>query len=131
MESPVDFRGKPLVLNFWASWCFPCQTEMPLLESASRNADGLVQFVGVDTDDSRGPAITFLRLHHVTYPTLSLADGTGSIGTAYGLIGLPITVFVSADGTMLGRHIGQLDAATLRAALKLAFGRSGAAAETG
>jgi cytochrome c biogenesis protein CcmG, thiol:disulfide interchange protein DsbE len=120
--SLVDFRGKPLVLNFWASWCFPCQTEMPLLESASRAAHGSVQFVGIDTDDSRSAAVSFLRQHHVSYLSLYLADGSGTVGTAYGLIGLPITVFVSADGTMLGRHVGQLQAATLRAALKTAFG---------
>lgn len=120
--SLADFRGKPLVLNFWASWCFPCQTEMPLLESASRGAGGTVQFVGVDTDDTRSAAVAFLRQHHVDYPSLYLSSGTGSVGNAYGLIGLPITWFISADGTVLGRHIGQLDAATLSAAMKLAFG---------
>jgi cytochrome c biogenesis protein CcmG/thiol:disulfide interchange protein DsbE len=119
--SLADFRGKPLVLNFWASWCFPCQTEMPLLESASREERGRVQFVGVDTDDTRTTALAFLRQHHVDYRSLYLTSATGSVGNAYGLIGLPITWFISADGTVMGRHIGQLDAATLRAALKQAF----------
>jgi thiol-disulfide isomerase/thioredoxin len=122
-----DLRGQPTVLNFWASWCFPCQTEMPLLESASRAERGSVRFVGIDTDDTGGAAITFVRQHHVSYPALSLASGTGTLGAAYGLVGLPITVFVSADGTELGRHIGQLDAATLKAALNQAYGRPGRA----
>lgn len=119
--SLADFRGKPLVLNFWASWCYPCQTEMPLLESAYRSDHGAVQFLGVDTDDKRQAAIAFLARAHVTYPSLSLPH-QGSVSSAYQLVGLPITVFISAGGVLEGRHIGQFNAATLKAALKLAFG---------
>ena len=66
----ADFRGRPLVLNFWASWCYPCQTEMPLLESAFRSARGAVQFIGVDTDDRRKAAAAFLARTHVSYVSL-------------------------------------------------------------
>ncbi len=117
-----DFRGRDLVLNFWASWCFPCQSETPVLESAYRAAHGAVQFVGVDTGDTRGAALAFASRKHVTYPLLSLPDLHGKVVTEYGLPGLPVTVFVSAQGTLLGEHIGQLDAATLRAAMTEAFG---------
>jgi cytochrome c biogenesis protein CcmG, thiol:disulfide interchange protein DsbE len=117
----ADFGGRPLVINFWASWCYPCQTEMPLLESAFRSDHGAVQFLGIDTDDKRGAAIRFLDRVHVTYPSLFMPE-RGPVAVSYDLIGLPITVFVSANGTLVGRHIGQLNGPTLRAAIMLAFG---------
>lgn len=113
-------RGKDLVLNFWASWCFPCQTEMPILESAYRSEDGQVRFVGIDSNDARDAAVRFLHKVHATYP--SLFDPSGQVANAYHLYGLPTTLFISPRGTVLGRHIGQLDAATLQAALREAFG---------
>jgi len=120
--SLADFRGKPLVVNFWASWCFPCETEMPILESTYRSVHGAVQFLGIDTGDSRGAALRFLAQVHVTYPQLSLADLHGEVVTSYGLPGLPTTVFISPSGRIVGKHFGQLDAATLHAALTEAFG---------
>lgn len=117
-----DFRGKPLVLNFWASWCYPCRTEMPLLESAERSENGSVQFVGIDTNDTRGAAAAFLARTHVSYVSLFLPK-PGRVSSSYELIGLPITVFISAGGRVLGRHIGQFNRATLEAALALAFGK--------
>jgi hypothetical protein len=59
---------------------------------------------------------------HVTYPSLYLDNPASPVVSAYGLIGLPITVFISSGGTVEGRHIGPLNAATLAAALKVAFG---------
>lgn len=121
--SLADFRGKPLVVNFWASWCYPCQTEMPLLQSSYRSERGSVQFLGIDTNDRRAPAVRFLARTRVTYPCLVLSDPASPLTAAYGLIGLPITVFISPTGIVVGRHIGQINAATLKAALTLAFGR--------
>lgn len=114
-----SLRGHDVVLNFWASWCFPCQAEMPVLQAAHR-ADPTVLFVGVDTNDTRAAAMGFLGRVHVSYQTLY--DPHGSTATAYGLVGLPTTVFVSRQGKVVGRHAGQLDAATLAAALRQAFG---------
>ncbi|HUY63006.1 MAG TPA: TlpA disulfide reductase family protein [Acidimicrobiales bacterium] len=122
--SLADFRGKRLVLNFWASWCYPCRTEMPLLESAWQSERGRVTFVGIDSNDTRVSAIDFMEKVHATYP--ALFDPSGQVATAYGLFGLPTTVFISATGKMLGRHIGQIDAVTLQAALRKAFGIAGA-----
>ena len=117
------FDGKPLVINFWASWCFPCQTEMPLLESAYRSDHRAVQFLGIDTDDRRGAAIRYLARVHVTYPSLFMPE-RGPVAISYDVIGLPITVFISARGTLVGRHVGPLNGPTLSAALRLAFGTS-------
>lgn len=119
------FRGHGLVLNFWASWCYPCTKEMPLLEAAYRSDRGKVQFLGIDSGDSSGAAISFLAKVHVTYP--SVFDSQEKLASAYGLFGLPTTVFISADGKVLGRHIGQLDSKTLHEALAEAFGGHGAA----
>ena len=115
-----DFRGKDVVVNFWASWCDPCRTEMSLLESASVSERQKVRFVGIDTNDTRSEALSFLRRVHVTYP--AGFDPNGHAASAYGLYGLPVTVFISASGKMVGRHLGQLDAATLHTALQKAFG---------
>ncbi|HMK62418.1 MAG TPA: TlpA disulfide reductase family protein, partial [Acidimicrobiales bacterium] len=71
-------------------------------------------------NDTRGDALGFLRRVHVSY--LTLYDPHGTAAVAYGLIGLPTTVFLSPRGRVLGRHQGQLDAATLGAALHQAFG---------
>lgn len=115
----ASFRGKPLVINFWASWCVPCRTEMPLLEQAYRSQHGKVVFLGIDANDTPSAAKAFLARVHVTYPTIS--DDNGATATGYGLYGLPTTVFISPSGKIEGRHIGELHADTLRAALQEAF----------
>ncbi len=115
----MQVEGKPIVLNFWASWCVPCRTEMPLLEGASRRWRGRIEFIGIDTNDPRGAARAFLAKMHVTYP--SAFDPNASLAQAYGLFGLPVTVFIAADGRVQGRHIGELNAGALRAALSQAF----------
>lgn len=116
-----DFRGRDLVVNFWASWCIPCRTEMPLLQSAHREVHGAVEFVGVDSNDTRSGAVSFLSKVHVTY--LTLFDPDGQVASRYGLVGFPTTVFISARGRILGLHMGQLNAGTLKEALDEAFGR--------
>ncbi len=123
--SLADFHGEDLVVNFWASWCVPCETEMPLLESAYRAGHGQVRFLGVDSNDTRNAALTFLAGVHVSYLTVS--DPQGHTASVYRLFGLPTTVFISPGGKVLGRHIGQLNAATLKAALRDAFGIKDAA----
>jgi cytochrome c biogenesis protein CcmG/thiol:disulfide interchange protein DsbE len=124
--SITAFRGRPLVVNFWASWCHPCRAEMPLLEAQYRADGGSVRFLGIDTNDTRGSALEFLAREHVTYPSLVLGNRASPLVRDYGLIGLPITAFISAGGTLMGRHIGQMNAATLRVALRLAFGPAAA-----
>ncbi|MHB8438682.1 MAG: TlpA family protein disulfide reductase [Acidimicrobiales bacterium] len=115
-----QLTGKDLVLNFWASWCFPCQQEMPVLQSEAAALRGRVRFVGIDSNDTRSAAIGFLEKVHVRYETLF--DPGAVVAGSYGLYGFPTTVFVSPDGKVLGRHSGQLDAATLEAAIEQAFG---------
>jgi len=97
-------RGKPVVLNFWASWCGPCKTEAAALEQRWQHyrSQGVV-FLGIDYNDVSGDAKRFLARHGVTYPTL--LDGSGAIGDRYGLSGVPETYFIDRNGHIVGEHI--------------------------
>jgi thiol-disulfide isomerase/thioredoxin len=99
----AHFGGRPLVLNFWASWCTPCRSEMPALESAHKRLGSRVGFVGVDTQDSRGSARPFLSATGVTYPVVVDTDQEWA---RYGVFGLPTTFFISPTGRLLGRQVG-------------------------
>lgn len=118
--SLAQFRGKPLVLNFWASWCPPCRQEMPSLQSVALAERGHVNFVGVDVNDQRGAALAFLRLTGVSYPVGS--DPRGKLAATYGVYGLPTTFFISANGRLLGHQIGGLTRTRLTQLLSQVFG---------
>jgi thiol-disulfide isomerase/thioredoxin len=116
--------GKPLVLNLWASTCTVCTSETPALESVARLLGARVTFVGIDTlDVSRSAGLAFAKRYHVTYRLLY--DASGSVATGYGVPGLPVTVFVSAGGKVVGENIGALTAKSLRHYLALLFGVGG------
>jgi cytochrome c biogenesis protein CcmG/thiol:disulfide interchange protein DsbE len=102
--SLASLRGKPVVLNFWASWCNPCKGEAAKLEQAwQRYKKQGVVFLGVDYNDVTSDARTFVDRHGVTYPIIS--DGSGMIGDHYGLSGVPETFFVNRQGRLVGAHI--------------------------
>lgn len=110
--SLASLRGKPVVLNFWASWCAPCADEAPLLNRAYRRYHGRIAFLGVDSHDARSDAIAFLRRHRVRYP--SVFDSGGSIYRDYELTGQPETFFIG-DGGQIVRHVpGELTPPALR-----------------
>lgn len=88
-------RGKPTVVNLWASWCGPCEKELPLLQRLART--GKVRMLGVDFQDPQpGTALELARDSGVTYP--SVADPEGKVAEPLQLVGLPVTVFVRPDG---------------------------------
>ena len=98
--SLASYRGRPVVLNFWASWCVPCKEEAPLLESVwkqYRNR-GLV-VLGVDINDVRSEARRFARKNGMSYPLAY--DGPGETTTDYGLTGVPETFFVARNGRLV------------------------------
>ena len=107
----ADFGGRPLVLNFWASWCLPCRREMPLLAAAERRLGDSVSFVGVNYQDTTEDALALLADTGVTYPNGS--DSDGEVGRRYGLYGMPTTVFIAADGQIVGRYLGEMSTTTL------------------
>ena len=105
----AGLRGKVVVVNFWASWCRPCRTEMPLLQRMSAAAGERVAFVGVDSGDDRGDAGRFLAEVGVTFPTVYDQGGlAGGIAGRWSVTGLPQTWFVAPDGSRAGRWAGPI-----------------------
>lgn len=108
--------GKPLVINFWASWCEACYQEMPDLQAASRKAT-TVQFLGLDLLGVQGEvaseAKSFAKARKVTYP-LAYDDDALLYGRIAPRFLPPTTAFVRPDGTLAGYHEGQLTEAELR-----------------
>jgi cytochrome c biogenesis protein CcmG, thiol:disulfide interchange protein DsbE len=117
---PEDLRGRPLVLNVWASWCVPCRKEMPAFQSVYLQARGRVGFLGVDFLDEEGAARRLAADTGVTYPLA--ADPKGTETAKLGVTALPTTVFFSADGVLRGRRFGELNADRLRAAIRTYLG---------
>jgi cytochrome c biogenesis protein CcmG/thiol:disulfide interchange protein DsbE len=110
--SLADYRGKPVLLNVWASWCDPCKNEMPLLEKAHRRlvaAGGTV--LGVDVQDDRQAAIGFLRAHGITFP--SLRDRDRSYVQRLGVNGYPETFLIDRAGKVVALSRGPVDQAWL------------------
>jgi cytochrome c biogenesis protein CcmG/thiol:disulfide interchange protein DsbE len=99
--------GRPMVINFWASWCLPCRREAGTLEAAWQAYGGTdVLFIGVDTDDIEADARAFVTAFGVTYP--NGLDPDGEITVDYGVIGLPVTYFVSREGLIVRRWVGEI-----------------------
>ena len=104
--SLTSLRGKPAVINFFASWCEPCKAESKVLEGAWQQYKGRVNFVGVDYHDVTSDGLRFVRVHDITFP--AVADGAGTIGDHYGLTGVPETFVVNAQGHLLTHIAGTL-----------------------
>ena len=114
--SLAAFSGRPVVLNFWASWCVPCRRELPAFRAAHKEWGSRVAFVGMNYKDSRRGGMAMLREFGITYP--SGVDPEGDVGSAYRVIGMPTTLFITGAGRILERHTGELRASDLRAALE-------------
>jgi cytochrome c biogenesis protein CcmG, thiol:disulfide interchange protein DsbE len=108
----ASLRGKAVVLNFWASWCYPCNKEAGALERAWRGGDGRVVVIGVDVNDLSSDARKFMREHGVTYPIVH--DNKNATSPKYGLTGLPETFFVDPTGRVVAHVAGQVTASQLR-----------------
>ena len=114
-----SFPGRPLVLNFWASWCLPCRKEMPAIEAVARETGTSVSFIGIDTNDTKSSALSFSAQTGVTYPVGF--DPSAKVASSYGIFGLPTTFFVSRDGRLLGRQVGAMTAVQLKALIAQVF----------
>jgi cytochrome c biogenesis protein CcmG, thiol:disulfide interchange protein DsbE len=105
-------RGRPVVVNFWATWCDPCVREFPLLrQAAATHRPDRLAVVGVLSGDTPAAARPFVRRHGATWPIA--LDPNTTTATAWGAIGLPHTWFIRADGTLASHQLGELTQASL------------------
>jgi cytochrome c biogenesis protein CcmG, thiol:disulfide interchange protein DsbE len=101
----AQLKGHPVVINEWASWCEPCQSEFPVFQRAAVRLGRQVAFLGVDSRDSSGAAAAFLRRFPVSYP--SYLDHSQSIGRSMQAVGgIPQTVYIDRQGKQVYDHAG-------------------------
>jgi cytochrome c biogenesis protein CcmG/thiol:disulfide interchange protein DsbE len=117
----ADLRGRPVIVNFWASWCIPCVEEFPVLAKAAKahQGEGLA-VVGIVYRDQSDPAREFMDRMAATWP--ALMDPGDTVASRFGVIGAPDTFFIDRDGTLVSRQIGQLTAADMQRGLARILG---------
>jgi cytochrome c biogenesis protein CcmG, thiol:disulfide interchange protein DsbE len=104
----ASLRGKVVVLNFWASWCYPCKQEAPTLAAAAKQYAGRVVVLGVDVNDFAGDARKFAHKYGLDYPIVH--DNHNVTSPTYGLTGLPETFFIDRSGKVVVHVAGQVNA---------------------
>jgi cytochrome c biogenesis protein CcmG/thiol:disulfide interchange protein DsbE len=113
----ASLKGHAVYLNFFASWCEPCKAEVPYIgklskEYAARN----VVVVGVDELEPADKAKQFAAQYHMPYRVT--LDDSGDVGGSYGLIGLPLSVFIAPNGMVASYHVGQMSESQIRGELQ-------------
>jgi thiol-disulfide isomerase/thioredoxin len=104
-------RGKPVVLNFWATWCEPCKRELPSLQRAAEHYGDQVIIVGVDQGESVAQVTGFVEQFGLTY-TIPL-DSEFAASGRYNIRGMPTTFFIDAGGTIRSVYVGEMTSMTL------------------
>ena len=115
----AQFKGKPVIINFWATWCGPCWEEHPVLVANARMLQPNVQFLGVVFDDTEEKILGFLQQRGSSYPTV--VDQAGKTAIAYGIGGVPETYFVDANGVIRAKYSGPMSSDILQENLRKAM----------
>ena len=127
----ADFKGKPVLLNFWASWCGPCQSEMPDIQTAWKEHGTDVEFVIVNMTGMNGEteqsAKAFLADAGYTFPCYF--DANNSAATAFGVSSIPQTYLINAEGNIIGAYMGAMDASVLAQGIDMLTGDISVAAQ--
>lgn len=112
-----EFVGKPIVINFWASWCGPCRSELGHFDKLAKEYEGKVTFLMVNLyGEDRNKVINFVKNNNYTFPLYF--DDTKSGAKAYSVTGIPVTVFITAAGKVVEQRTGEMSEAVLRAYVK-------------
>jgi thiol-disulfide isomerase/thioredoxin len=116
-----DYLGKPVVLNFWASWCGPCASEMPDFEEAYKERGDEIQFLMVNLTDgyqeTMESATEYIQEQGFTFPVFY--DTESNAANTYATYSIPMTFFIDSEGYMVARATGALDSATLKKGLDM------------
>lgn len=118
----ASFAGQPAVVNFFASWCTPCNQEAPILAAASKTLGSKVKFVGVDEEDKAVAVANFLKKYGIHYSIGS--DPKASLAGSFKLVGLPTTFFVEPNGTIYREVMGPVSKSVLAKDVKGLLGAS-------
>lgn len=108
-----QLQGRPLVINFWATWCAPCLQEHPVMVWGAQALKDQAQFLGVVFEDKPENALRFIAQNGGSMP--QLVDPKSEMAVDYGTSGVPETYFIDAKGIIRGKHVGPIDPDTLRA----------------
>jgi peroxiredoxin len=111
-----DFSGQPVVVNFWATWCPPCLAEMPLLAEAYQREGGKIVFLAVSVDEPDSTVRRFAEKNDINLTIL--LDGGGRVASDYKVRGIPVTFFISRDGEVVVRYVGEMSPHTIEEGLK-------------
>lgn len=104
--SLTHFSGRPVVLNFWATWCTPCEVEIPHLIEAYEREQGEVVFLAISLDEPKGIVRRFAEANAM--PFTILLDGGGKVASNYRVRSIPTTFFISREGEVVARYVGQM-----------------------
>ena len=118
--STADLSGKPVILNFWATWCPPCRSELPAFDKLYRQYGNEVSFMMIDLTDGYRETVEdvkkFISENGYTFPVYY--DTEGSAAEAYNVSSIPFTVAVGRNGNIVGTHLGAMSEAALEKLIK-------------
>ena len=116
-----DHFGKPVVVNFWATWCGPCRSELPAFDAAAKQYAGSIDFMMINLaenfSDTVDSALNFVSESGYTFPVYF--DSDAQAANTYGIYSIPLTLFIRSDGSVMAMHTGSMDQATLQSYLDL------------
>ena len=114
-----DYKGKVILLDFWATWCGPCKVEIPwFVEFQQKYGKAGLQVIGISVDDPLDKLVPFVKQLKMTYPVLQ-GLGKDNVQDAYGpMVGLPVTVMISRDGKICSKHVGMGKKETFESEIK-------------